>query len=622
MSDYTPTHADRTFPVITWVMLGLTVVLSLYVMAKQMSIVTTVKATTEIELVYLYNNFEIDAPPKFEKIFATYEEKKLAFIDMLFDETTVTVDSQKFVEQVRATGMDMRFSGAADIETAEEAQEYFDQKIHIVLAKRRSYELKALAFFSAKPQWTSLVTAPFVAHPALLLCFYLPCLWLFGRELEWHMGGFFLACLALLGSVLPILMNHLIGSRAEIIMGPYGLIGAFVGASVVFNLRRRFLWPNILFWIGLGLYCLIRVVVRYLDSDAVLAVDLYGIGLGAVVAGVILAGQWEDKFNPYIDVVLKKRTFMEVPDSRALAQKVKERAMADREDLIETAAQRIGWELENKQPLAAFEIFIEYDRATDKLLPPALSLALTEAMLEQGEYPAALAVVVAMTRGSRCGVRTQVELLRLATRYGQKWGLEIAAKLEGAVLPNPDEFKSLVAALHTVLDREGFINPAPAPRSALDNLDLDLDLSAFNLHPPPEVRDVQLVSFEGQQLMLAFQNKTRPLPLQQIQAVAVGIIRELGAKPFLVIDLVLPSQDERRKLLRIRSTEINPKKLFPEVEQPAQGFKKLISLILAGSRGIPLPSLHEATGEPYANFSSLQAFADAVHKPGNVLAQV
>ncbi len=620
MSRHLSTVADRPFPVITWVMIAITTALSIYLMAKLMLTETPINRRFELQMVYLYNNFEIEVPDKFHNILATYDEEKLDFVDRVFDENLRTPEVEHLLEVYDRSGyLRLTDSPMSSTKTAADAQVIFNAMVPR-LETNTALLMQNLAFFSPKPRWTRLLSAPFVANSVLLLIFYTLSLWVFGRELEYRMGGFFVLCLAVVGAAVPYLIKHWLSPTLDMLMGPYGLIATLFGASMVFHIHRPFLWRRWVFWIGLGLYCGGRIVIGIFDPTTSIAVDLSGLGLGAVIGLVLAISAWDLKFNPFLDQAAPALPV----ESRAANGPSPSRPELGRgvagAHIVEEASQRIAQALEQGQTELAFKTFQEYDRLTEKLLPPKVSLSLVEAMLEAKDEEAALMVAGAITRGSRCGVRTQLELLRLAVRFGQKWGMEVAAKLEGEVLPSREEFKEMVTSLRFTLANQKrtsigdmeLANPfmAPLPSAA----PLGDEIVSTMMLPAPEVRDVQLLGIEGQQLLLSFQGKTRTLPMHQIQAMAVGAIKDPRAKPFLAVDLVLMSSGETRKLLRLRSSELDLKRLFPDIEQAAHGFKQLVSLLLLESRATPLPSSAAVMGTPYANYASLEDFTQAVHQ--------
>jgi membrane associated rhomboid family serine protease len=98
------------------------------------------------------------------------------------------------------------------------------------------------------------------------------------------------------------------------------------------------------------------------------------------------------------------------------------------------------------------------------------------------------------------------------------------------------------------------------------------------------------------------------LRLEKIQAVAAALVGGFGAKPVLVIDLLLNWNDteaEELRGVRLRSDRCDPRKLVPSEGTTAQAFGALVARLLETSRGVPLPDAKAAVGRPFARFDAL-----------------
>jgi len=117
--------------------------------------------------------------------------------------------------------------------------------------------------------------------------------------------------------------------------------------------------------------------------------------------------------------------------------------------------------------------------------------------------------------------------------------------------------------------------------------------TAVNIAPARRklrVRNAVPVSLESKSLVIEVDggNKTR-LPFTRIDALAAAAIQGLGAKPVVVIDLVVnwQSASEPLKIIRLRSDRFDPAQLAPGTANQLEALRKLITdLLRLGTRGL------------------------------------
>jgi hypothetical protein len=104
-------------------------------------------------------------------------------------------------------------------------------------------------------------------------------------------------------------------------------------------------------------------------------------------------------------------------------------------------------------------------------------------------------------------------------------------------------------------------------------------------------------------------NKTR-LPYSRIDALAAAAIQGLGAKPVVVIDLVVnwQSASEPLKIIRLRSDRFDPTQLAPGAANQLEAVRKLLSDLLRVANATPLPNFSAATGSPFQVYSGLEHY--------------
>jgi hypothetical protein len=102
---------------------------------------------------------------------------------------------------------------------------------------------------------------------------------------------------------------------------------------------------------------------------------------------------------------------------------------------------------------------------------------------------------------------------------------------------------------------------------------------------------------------------------RDFDAIAVGAVDGLGAKPVLVIDLVegwrRPSSEPLR-IVRLRGDRYDPRKVAPGPSSPVDALRDLVDRLLGASGAAPLPDLRAARGRPFAGFRDLTAFEEDV----------
>jgi hypothetical protein len=98
---------------------------------------------------------------------------------------------------------------------------------------------------------------------------------------------------------------------------------------------------------------------------------------------------------------------------------------------------------------------------------------------------------------------------------------------------------------------------------------------------------------------------------QRVQAVGVGLVSGVGAKPVVLIDLALNWADDPSgalELLRLRSDGFRARQLVSGAEGALDALRALLAEILARSGGVPLPDAAGARGLPFREFADLASY--------------
>jgi len=190
--------------------------------------------------------------------------------------------------------------------------------------------------------------------------------------------------------------------------------------------------------------------------------------------------------------------------------------------------------------------------------------------------------------------------------------LEERQALEGllaAVLPPPADrvtqaFSPPEPPRAAVPDPESAApDAAPSRPAAIDIETNDRVLDAV-LAVPVELgpEGVQISTPEGGKKLLRY---------ERIEAVAVAAVHGLGAKPVILVDLVLnwmSTTNETLRVIRFRGDRFDPRRLVEGTSSPVDALRSAVKTILDRSGGTPLPDPSSALGTPFASFEELALY--------------
>jgi hypothetical protein len=101
----------------------------------------------------------------------------------------------------------------------------------------------------------------------------------------------------------------------------------------------------------------------------------------------------------------------------------------------------------------------------------------------------------------------------------------------------------------------------------------------------------------------------------RIKAVSLAAVRGLGAKPVVLIDLLLSGPEpgpEPLVLVRLRSDQFDPRKLVASSASALEALLTLVESLLKRTRGAALPDDAAGRGRPLRMFDSLAAYSSEV----------
>lgn len=253
-------------------------------------------------------------------------------------------------------------------------------------------------------------------------------------------------------------------------------------------------------------------------------------------------------------------------------------------------------------------------------------------MAPVGSIDPALAVKVVETVGDELGdnvcratvdagaagisAATTVGVLARLTRVGAALGASSARDLAEKAMAAPDLPEETRAEIEGIL-------AAPIEETVLPEETAPVDQGADTEEPvrtlAPEDHQLEIMegvptAWENGALTLEIGGQTRPMNLDQVQAIAVGGIVTPGQTPFVVVDLMLDGPWSKRvklRVVRLRSTDFDPASMV-EGPDPMSCFKRLLVDMLAVSEAAPLPDPDSAVGSPFRSFVGIPEYESEV----------
>ena len=165
--------------------------------------------------------------------------------------------------------------------------------------------------------------------------------------------------------------------------------------------------------------------------------------------------------------------------------------------------------------------------------------------------------------------------------------------------PSPSDSSTQEDVTETTVTEMVADNPADPPKAA-----------------PTTYRELRIregvpASIESQAIVVevAAGKKTR-LPFGRIEAISAAVVSGLGAKPVVVIDLIVnwSAAFDPIKVIRLRSDRFDPAQLVPGQPSQLDALCKMLSDMLEMSNAAPLPNAGAATGAPFATFGDIESY--------------
>ncbi len=218
---------------------------------------------------------------------------------------------------------------------------------------------------------------------------------------------------------------------------------------------------------------------------------------------------------------------------------------------------------------------------------------------------------------------TPVGVLARLTRVGAAVGACSARTLAEQALASmdlPNETRAEIEGL--VAGPLASVGPASAPEepSPVTATALETDESVEpTITMAPEDHQLEIMeavptAWEDGVLTLSIGGKSRPMALNQVQALAVAGIAQPGQAPFVIVDLMLDAPWSKRvklRIIRLSSKAFDPSGLV-EGPDPMSCFRQLLVEILEVSDAAPLPDPDAAVGNPFQRFAAISDYEQEV----------
>jgi len=208
-------------------------------------------------------------------------------------------------------------------------------------------------------------------------------------------------------------------------------------------------------------------------------------------------------------------------------------------------------------------------------------------------------------------------LVRL-TRVGAAVGASSARNLAEQALASIDlpdetraEIEGLIAGpLATVVPSTAPVEPTPASAMAPEADAVEPRVTLAPEDHQLEIMEAVPTAWKDGVLTLMVGGKSRPMALNQVQAIAVGGMVESGQAPFVIVDLMLDAPWSKRvklRVVRLKSTAFDPSGLA-EGPDPMSCFKQLLVEMLEVSDAAPLPDPDAAVGNPFQRVAAISDY--------------
>ena len=243
----------------------------------------------------------------------------------------------------------------------------------------------------------------------------------------------------------------------------------------------------------------------------------------------------------------------------------------------------------------------------DPLLDIDLRTRLAEAMLAGGHDDAASTLLEAVTPPIEAPLGVRIRLAKAAAQARSPSTETLAADVLGAS-GVPEGTRAEIEAALTAARADGLrvASDDPSHDAPIELADTTTQARALKVYPAVPL------AVDSERLALDIRGQGRKtLSLAGVQAIAAVRIEESPETAHVLVDLLLDSlwaDVEALRVIRLRTSEFDPRALVPDAEDPQLALGTFLSNLLASTDAHALPDAEAAVGRPFHGFVSISEY--------------
>lgn len=584
--------------------------------------------------------------------------------DADFDSITETI-----MEQMRASFIEQ----GVEFGDPDDEQAHLDNLTQELGEVDFAFFLFRYGYAPGSPSAFGLFTHVFMVGDFILVFFLkILLLYIFLSLFESRFGHVMAGVYAYSGAILAAFLDGLTYSSSLSPRASFGgMLTVLMGAALVYAGKDKLAisftsqkvgaftmpsWVLIAIWAGFIFFGAIFQLAFDFLGEATGLVSLYGFLVGGLSMFALRATGVDERFFPKSDAIYEEEedepltaalreerlgngasalkilrdATKRFPDDLDLLQNYWRVASELRrvQDMIASGQKLMQNDIETDQVRMAHVRFKEIEEnAPNSCLSPSFAAKVIRALVTESYFVEAQNILKHTYKNMpNPNVRLLMPLMELAADLQSEVGLEIADTLrEQPDFDSHDLLDSYVETIEHGLKHGSELQNASVELSAGSESIALADaheFDGFDTAPKKNVHSLKTYiavpqAMDDKALTLLVGGKSQKrTPYSAIKAIAVGAIREPGKKPVLLIDLIfdrLVDVGEHHRVLRMRSSDFNPIKLMPQMNNPKEAFKRFVDLLLRGSGAEAYPSKDEALGNAYRNFRTLREYEKTIY---------
>ena len=554
-----------------------------------------------------------------------------------------------------------------DSETVDEEQRYLDDLVADALAKSGMNFFDKWGFIAASPSFATLVTSMFIHVGFWHLLGNMIFLYLTGPVIESRYGMIFFGLFYIVGGFVSTLMFGLHYPNLTIpLIGASGAISAVLGAFLIkyWRTKIKFFYMFFIFirgtfqlptWVYFPIWFLMQLLMARLmdslnpDGGAGVAywAHIWGFVFGMAVVTILAFTGLEKKLclvdleseTPEMKILSEarkqerlsrpswaletlKKGIAQFPDHPELLHRYWLLAQIQKstDDIIAAGTKLMRLDLANKEPKMAFLRWKEmWEACSDLKLSLSFVNNLAFTLIKQEFYYEAEEILNKSFQVTpNAPFHNLIRMVELSVLMKSAIGLkfvEAAEKLPENVGLEHKKLMDFKAQLVQIKKLNPSVSDEGIPLSQ-GEANITESIVEKNIHSL-NVFETVPQKFGPEEFHVLIQNQhKKQIQYNHIKALAVGVIREDGAKPILLVDLLFDPIGEvleKHRVLRFNSSQFNPVQFITNAPNANAAYKRIIGALLKKSGADPLPDQQAVQGNPYPIYSSVAHFEKATY---------